>query len=634
MSIWKRKLLAYLHDPPSKAFNIAEHRTLADTLIRNAGFDAANVAWFFDKICDHTAAAADRVVCPKSTALREGWDAMSAFKHPLGGGELKFDQPINPTEAESQVAAKQPYSLDWAKVPEEKRDWAKFFLHWRLWPRWCAEAHPSLAHLPADTRIPDHTIWNHCSVVSALQTCVQITSEGPSAEVREFRPAFLVMQIGPVQEFIAQARTTRDLWSGSYLLSWLVAHGIKAITDEIGPDCVVYPALRAQPIFDFLHKDELYVPLGLWEEVQPKGPAKRMHAEEHILTPTLPNRFLVIVPARDAALLAGKAEKAIRKELRQIADACRDWFAQNNHAIPPDAEPRWNQQVEQFLNITWQVWPWETDVQKAIAGHHLLQRAYDAAINGIPGEHLDPRNYRHRSWKEGEVWKSEIIPDPDGKPVVENPGFAWAVHCAEIDRLHAARRNTRDFEPWAPNDTHRAGAVKDMLSGKEEVIGSEAWQQGLVQIDGHHFRDNERLGAINLIKRVWHRAYLHDKFDLERTPRFDSLPSVAAARFAIEVVDRLPENARAWSKLLDFQDAATQARNAFGATISTKSREREWLLGTDASVFHLVEWDRAIRDARSDERREKLRSARMALAELLGENGLNDSPGRYVAVLA
>lgn len=27
------------------------------------------------------------------------------------------------------------------------------------------------------------------------------------------------VQVGPVQEFIAQARSTRDMWAGSYLLS-------------------------------------------------------------------------------------------------------------------------------------------------------------------------------------------------------------------------------------------------------------------------------------------------------------------------------------------------------------------------------------------------------------------------------
>ena len=35
---WKNKLLAFLHDPPSKAFDIPNHESLALTLLRQAGF--------------------------------------------------------------------------------------------------------------------------------------------------------------------------------------------------------------------------------------------------------------------------------------------------------------------------------------------------------------------------------------------------------------------------------------------------------------------------------------------------------------------------------------------------------------------------------------------------------------------
>jgi hypothetical protein len=535
MNIWQRKLLAFLHDPPSKPFNIVEHRAVAEPLIRNAGFDDPNaVAWFFDKVCDHTAAAADRVVCPKSSDLKAGWDKMSVFKHPLGGGELRFEQPIDPVTAEKQVGDQQPHHADLGKLPEDQRDWAKFFLHWRLWRQRCAEKHPSLAHMPADTRIPDHTIWTHCSIVSALQSCVKVEDEKRTVEVRDFQPAFLLVQIGPVQEFIAQARSTRDLWSGSYLLSWLIAHGIKAITDEVGPDCVLFPSLRGQPLFDFLHKESLYDKLDLWNELR--------HAHEHILTPNLPNRFLAVVPEWQAQQVAVAVEKAMQEELQLIGDACAQWLKVEEAALA-----RWNQQLRQFLNVTWQTWTWETDVANAVAKHPELKPAHNAAITGIPPEHLDPRNYKHESWREGDHWRSKIIPDAEGNPVIDNPGFAWAAHYAEVDKWLAARRNTRDFEMWdweqQPNESNkdalerwlkreqaRTGAVKDMLSGKEEVIGSEDWQKALANIPGHYFRDNEKLGALNLIKRVWHRAYLTDVMGLEvyRAVRFESMPEIAA----------------------------------------------------------------------------------------------------------
>ena len=38
--------------------------------------------------------------------------------------------------------------------------------------------------------------------------------------------------LGPVQSFVSQARRTRDFWAGSFLLSWLSAVAIKAVTHQ------------------------------------------------------------------------------------------------------------------------------------------------------------------------------------------------------------------------------------------------------------------------------------------------------------------------------------------------------------------------------------------------------------------
>src|SRR5439155_1222754 len=94
------------------------------------------------------------------------------------------------------------------------------------------------------------------------------------------------------------------------------------------------------------------------------------------------------------------------------------------------------------------------------------------------------------------------------------------------------------------------------------------------------------------------------------------------------------EREGAWRLLLDFQRAASETRGIFGAPISGASNEAEWVEDTDASVFHLAEWDSAIRDAATDDAWRKLRAAREALARLLGKDGLNRAPRGYVAVLA
>ncbi len=51
--------------------------------------------------------------------------------------------------------------------------------------------------------------------------------------------AMLLFSLGPVQSFIAQARKTRDLWLGSYLLSLLM----EASMENIAPSALIFPAM-------------------------------------------------------------------------------------------------------------------------------------------------------------------------------------------------------------------------------------------------------------------------------------------------------------------------------------------------------------------------------------------------------
>src|SRR5665811_1232052 len=87
----------------------------------------------------------------------------------------------------------------------------------------------------------------------------------------------LKLQIGPVQEFIAQARSTRDLWSGSYLLSWLMAAGIRKLRSSGGE--LVFPNPAGQPLLENPQSWRLLAD----------------HAR--ILTPNLPNLFVAKIPS-------------------------------------------------------------------------------------------------------------------------------------------------------------------------------------------------------------------------------------------------------------------------------------------------------------------------------------------------
>ena len=50
----------------------------------------------------------------------------------------------------------------------------------------------------------------------------------------------LAIALGPVQEFIATARRTRDLYAGSRLLSEAAARAAKALAREVGAKNLIF----------------------------------------------------------------------------------------------------------------------------------------------------------------------------------------------------------------------------------------------------------------------------------------------------------------------------------------------------------------------------------------------------------
>ena len=459
---WKEKLMAFLHDPPCKCFDIGRHEKIAASARRVAGISDEDYE-AFQKEADWAASAADRFPFPpyKCSSKFTG-DSEYPFRHPMGGSSLEFRNPV-----ETAALAEEKFQKSIGGIPSTLDSWHdKFFLYWRRWPEESAKQDPRLAYLPADTRISDHTIWTHMSLTSAFQGCVQ---KG------ELKPAFLIFQFGPVQDFIAQAKSTRDLWSGSYLLSWLTAHAIKAVTDESGPDSVIFPSLRGQPIYDLLHK-ELYESIkfkddDLWTRMYKVDINDGMR---RLLTPTIPNRFCALVPEWRVAEIAGKAEDAIKSELRLIGDAVWGYLEKEGKVGTGVDKERWDKQLELFPQITWQAMPWEN----GIVAKGALKQLEDLALEVIPTQDRDGRNYK------------------DGKL---NAGFYWSAHFDTAINAMAGRRNLRDFEQFI-TDKHQAGTPKNPSSGKKDPISGKEEQVGQT---GH--------GAIMNIKREFAEQYLQTR---------------------------------------------------------------------------------------------------------------------------
>jgi CRISPR-associated protein Cas10/Cmr2 subtype III-B len=363
-----------------------------------------------------------------------------------------------------------------------------------------------MALLPADTRIPDHTIWSHMQVVSALAGCIE--------EGGKWQPAFLRFQLGPVQEFIAAARSVRDLWSGSYLLSWLMAAGLKALSEDAGPDAVIFPNLREQPLFDLHWRREIWdrFRIGdkpIWDSME--------WDNEDLLTPNLPNVFLAIVPAGSASRLAERVKAAMEAEWQSIAravwDACsKAGLTADEPAISADErELRFHGQVDTFLTISWQATPWPGSLDEALElgkafregmpipeACNRVRAIVEMAQELMPKEHRDPRFY---------------VKDQDRpNQKLNNLGLAWSIMVAQNQWELDAVRQTRTFSGAAGGWQAGVSNNKDALTGKAEAVaGGEEWQRRAYAAKGFWaslFKKKDWLGAATLIKRVWHQAYL------------------------------------------------------------------------------------------------------------------------------
>jgi CRISPR-associated protein Cmr2 len=473
---------------------------------------------------DWLAAAADRFPFAKADVLFVDWktDGGLEFRHPLAGTRL-----VPPKQPRQRSAVGE----DWVSraltgIPTDDAGWeAKFFRLWRFWPERCAREHnPLLAYLVADTRIPDHTLWHHNGLVSALE------SVGPN-------PAFLLFQIGSVQDFIAQARKMLDLWSGSYLLSFLISKALATVALRFGPDCIIYPNLRGVPLLDWWwsQADEFF-PKGFFE----LG-SGRLHPNE-LLVPSLPNRFLAIVPSgEEGRKAASEAQVAIQKLWDEIADAVHAHICNRlQERLAKDEfrgwDDHWRHQVQRFPVVDWTLHEWLPE----------KEAFYCAENPGTPplfGGWTNHPLYHALAWR-------DMIPlgHQESWHGTRNDAFAWPLHYAATDWKFAATKNARSFSPWPALPPDKKAPPKDHLNGRDEVLGGaeheafwDALREACGGADKGDFKGSQLYGAISVIKRLWSRAYLGDKLGWKPwKPNFESVQDIALIEDDLDAIPGEP----------------------------------------------------------------------------------------------
>jgi len=502
-NFWRKKLSALMHDSPGKVLQIWDHYKRANELQLPDNFEDYE---FFDHKADHDASAADRLPFPKP--IRSSFDGVkNFFRHPMGGNApLKFDlafQSVAQAEESGQVTRPSLLNDD-----DPKGD---FFARWRFWKWWASHRDPRLAFMPAETRLPDHTIWSHLFVTSAFQACT--TDKG-------IKPSLLLFTLGPAQSFISEARSTRDLWSGSYILSYLCGSVMRDIATQIGPDNFLFPNLSGQPIFDLLLKDEIWSKIttstsgNAWDcfgyDKTIDG-QKNHRGVRRLLTPSLPNRFLALVPSDQANELGQSTIDSFNKARSQIAESVRDLLMEKI----PDIKGTWNEdrfqaQVNRMLTPHWQTVEWPGSIEEAEEIAKLLPdqetadsfRAVTKMAKDTPKEDRDSRYFT-------------------SKGSLSNVSAGHSVYYHFTNLLLDGVKNSGGFSAWADESSWKRGksSNKDYLNGKEEILFTPGEHKNLGQLMGRElFKENENpgLGASSLVKRLWHYSYLEPKYGFSK----------------------------------------------------------------------------------------------------------------------
>jgi CRISPR-associated protein Cmr2 len=501
---WMDLVFAFLHDPPDKALDIRGHEA------RAARYLEAAVRSEVDRkqikvLADIDASVAERL--PMPTAGPNGERAIGPEDetilsiHPLSGGRHELATGGIGEDAVVRCISDLSKGID-----EPQR---LFLALWRLLPERLEGTDKAFLRLPADTRMPDHTIWNHLDTTAALATAEH--AGGLS---------LLSFTMGPVQEFIAAARSVRDLWSGSMLLSWITFQGMVPVIEACGPAALIFPSLRGLPWVDLMLREKFgfegIIPM-------PEEGARR--------APSLPNRFLAAVPVKLASPLSDRCKEAARSAWQSIAEKVRSALDGKLSALPGGQgwSKRWEEQVSSYFSFTTSV------IHRRDCGRKELE--------DILGQSIAPEALK----------LADAIPEGHRPRFEQKSAGTWQAMVEYSGRLMEAQRTVRYVPTVAGTTPGEMVPKKCSLMGSFEQVGpgeltrsNEFWAAaGDLSVEGVRIRRGERLCAVSLVKRFCEPAFLRPTLKLKNTNFGDT--ATVAAKHWLERAGILPERFDEWN---------------------------------------------------------------------------------------
>lgn len=546
---WDELLLAFLHDPPDKALSVSageavpSHESrrgeLAKALLGSDQVSRSKIKVVTAAV-DVMASKVERLPMPKNQHVNVQ-DGRLIIAHPLAAGESGGTIEICVPQWDKSLFNAEINELlrlaDGFPGQDDASAFNRFLGVWRLWPDALAEKVDScFALLPAETRIPDHTIWNHLDVTTGLK----------AAEADKGTAALFAFALGPVQQFIEAARSVRDLWSGSMILSWLVFQAMLPVIEWFGPTALVYPALRGNALLDMWLRRRLGDKVS-WPE---KEVAQRV-------TPSLPHRFLALVPWGDEGLaawnLAAQCRQAASNAWKEMADAVRKKLNGRLDSSALAWDKRWDDQIANYFTASTAIIPLAgsgEEVDGLLAG---LLAGENSFAKAFPGAEAVRR-------------MAEAIPVADRPGYPQDHAGRWQYQVELVQRSLAAQRAIRHVPRSTPSgNSNTRYPQKCTLLGSFEQMGPDdlaksntfwdkaADSQNGLRIDGVRLRRGEALCAVALVKRFAWPAFLAKKLNVRPEDlRFPDTWTIAAGEWLAMAekeygIELGPEHVQPWN---------------------------------------------------------------------------------------
>jgi len=529
---WDNKFAAYMHDPIDKIFQIPGHEERAAKLLETFGLQKPNDKFW--KKADSIASGFERGHVPSYSKDPNKNGAINFLENPIITHPTSEKAPlkIEITGDNSEKRAKKiqtdlmsfikenigtragegGYSDSFKNDPDSfayaRYLYTHLALRFKLAENNVADIGALWHRLPADTRFPDHTIWQHNALTSALYSCMELSKD-------ENQIGMMVMSITPVQPFIAKARRLRDYWTGSVLLSWLTYEGICWVMENLGPDHILYPSLIDQALInEYLIKN--------WKVNNIKSFSQRRDIA------SLPNKFLFLIPLTEAEAIGADITDQINNAWwdlcqlvkRQLSDTLdiengyvREIFEKQNKNL---WDIEWA--AVRLLNIDDRQEIKKLLPESKFSNQYATLEHFRDLVKSKLNYEMDGRGILYSS--SHSLVQSALAGIKARKIIKREPENGEKCHlCGEFEVVHAIKH---DSDQSASEYNENIRQFWDKLKTK--------WKPDL------EFRENEKLCSVCLVKRIAYKA-LENKKDhilnksFQGADRFPSTTEMALHSF-------------------------------------------------------------------------------------------------------